>query len=68
MSLPVLECTAVGDEIQDFTSLADNTILSSAGDARADDLNDIAADEDVSEKESKIIFTLKKRGIKLDHR
>ena len=30
--------------------------------ARAGDLKDIAADEDVSEKESKIIFTLKTRN------
>jgi hypothetical protein len=52
MSLPVLECTAVGDEIQEG-KWADNTILSSAGDARAGDLKDIAADEDVSEKEIK---------------
>jgi len=51
ISLPELECTAVGDEIQDG-KWADNTILSSAGDARAGDLK-AAAEDDVSEQEIK---------------
>jgi len=51
ISLPELECTAVGDEIQDG-KWADNTILSSAGDARAGDLK-AAVEDDVSEQEIK---------------
>ncbi|CBY39098.1 unnamed protein product [Oikopleura dioica] len=51
ISLPELECTAVGDEIQDG-KWADNTILSSAGDARAGDLK-AAVEDDVSEREIK---------------
>jgi len=51
MSLPDLECTAVGDEIQEG-KWADNTILSNAGDARTGDLK-AAAEDDVSEQEIK---------------
>jgi len=51
LELPELECTAVGDEIQDG-KWADNTILSSAGDVRAGDLK-AAVEDDVSEQEIK---------------